>query len=204
MKFLSNFDTGLLEELITKYQHIHSVEHVLVIRRSKLFFWFNIIVPLSLLIVTLILISIGIWRDFGDETLYTVKAIGGSILAIGLMIKMGVALLKKYIDYKMDFTIITPKEVIFYNQSGLTNRTTRIIDTDKIKTVSKSQSGFIKSFFNYGELVFLSEWDTGEHWEIQLSRVHSPEYIQTQARNIIEWHLLAARQTPPSSSWPSA
>lgn len=41
----------------------------------------------------------------------------------------------KYIDYKMDFMIITPRQVLAYDQEGLLDRLTKTLDLSKIKSI---------------------------------------------------------------------
>jgi uncharacterized membrane protein YdbT with pleckstrin-like domain len=72
---------------------------------------------------------------------------------------MGFKLLKRFIDYKMDFAIITPKEIVSYNQTGIFSRSSRSLDVDKIKTISVDKKGLLRSIFNFGSIIFLSEGD---------------------------------------------
>ena len=93
-------------------------------------------------------------------------------------------------DYTMDFCIITPKELIYYNQAGFFNRQTEVIDTEKIKTINKIPQWFIGSVFDFGNLLFLSEGDM-ETWDISLNYVQNPEATYKAVRTIIEPHLNA-------------
>ena len=88
----------------------------------------------------------------------------------------------------MDFCIITPKELVSYNQSWFFDRHTEIIDTEKVKTINKISQGFFGSIFNFANIVFLSEWDM-ETWDISLNFVENPEEVYKQVRLIIEPHL---------------
>lgn len=88
----------------------------------------------------------------------------------------------------MDFCIITPKELISYNQSWFFNRHTEIIDTEKVKTINKIPQGLFGSLFNFASLVFLSEWDM-DVGDISLNYVENPEQIYKEVRKIIEPHL---------------
>jgi len=42
----------------------------------------------------------------------------------------------RYVDFKMDFLIVTPKEVMKYDQHGVFSRTAEKISADKIKTIT--------------------------------------------------------------------
>lgn len=51
------------------------------------------------------------------------------------------------IDLEMDFNVIVPGEILFVNQSGMTNAV-QSLDSDKIKTIKKSTAGMFAQFFN--------------------------------------------------------
>lgn len=90
----------------------------------------------------------------------------------------------------MDFCIVTTQEIVAYNQTGLLNRSSRTIDADKIKTVTENASWFIKSFFNFGDLIFLSEWDSSTGTgDISLNYVSNVNQVKNTVRNLIEPHL---------------
>jgi hypothetical protein len=57
----------------------------------------------------------------------------------------------------MDFLIVTPKEVIKYDQRGMFSRVSEKIAADKIKTMTIQKHGFLASFFDIGSIVFLAE-----------------------------------------------
>lgn len=73
-----------------------------------------------------------------------------------------IAFLKKYrkrmMDLEMDYNIIVPGKVFFVNQSGILS-SVQTIESDKIKTVRSTFPSKIASFFNYGTVDILTEWD---------------------------------------------
>lgn len=90
----------------------------------------------------------------------------------------------------MDFCIVTMQEIVAYNQTWLLNRSSRTIDADKIKTVTENASGIIKSLFNFGDLIFLSEWDSSTGTgDISLNYVSDVNHVKNKVRNLIEPHL---------------
>lgn len=94
-------------------------------------------------------------------------------------------------DYKLDFAIITPIELISYNQTDIFTRSSKTIKTDNIKTISLDKKWFLKSVFNYGTLMFLSEWDDAGKWELDLYYISSPEQVKNEISRIIslgEWY----------------
>jgi len=94
--------------------------------------------------------------------------------------------LKKIIDFEMDFTIITPKNITFYNQSWLLKRESKTIDIEKIKSISVHKKWLIRSLFNFWEIRILTEWDESWQWELILKYIPSPEKVKEEIFRIIE------------------
>ena len=92
--------------------------------------------------------------------------------------------ISRYIDYKMDFLVITPRDATLYIQLGLFKKTVRTVDLDKVKTVSIKKHGPLRSIFNYGSILFLSEGDE-ETGEIHLTYVSRPEKVKAQISQIV-------------------
>lgn len=66
---------------------------------------------------------------------------------------------KRMMDLEMDYNVIVPGKIYFVNQSGVLS-SIQTIESDKIKTVRSSFPSKIASFFNYGTVDVLTEWDT--------------------------------------------
>jgi hypothetical protein len=75
---------------------------------------------------------------------------------------MSMKLGKRWVDYTMDYLIITPKEITKYDQWGMFHRDVENIPVDKVKSISLSKHGFFQSLFDIGSLIFLAEWDSEE------------------------------------------
>lgn len=189
MKILSNFDTRLYDEMKNDYINQYGRENVMFIRRASIFFWIYIVAPLiAMLSVIAVMMWLSFWVTINDTALHNIVQIGsltGWVIILGFR---GCSILKRYMDYTMDFCIITPKELVSYNQSWLFNRHTEIIDTEKVKTINKIPQGFFGSIFNFANLVFLSEWDM-DVGDISLNYVENPEQVYKEVRKIIEPHL---------------
>lgn len=82
----------------------------------------------------------------------------------------------------MDFVIITPDQLVSYDQEWVLTRTTRSLELRKIKTVNVVTDGWLSSVFGYGSIVFLAEWDM-QHGDIKLNFIMKPVAL----RNIIYW-----------------
>lgn len=80
---------------------------------------------------------------------------------------------KRMIDLEMDFSIVVPWKIIFYNQSWL-KRTVLTINSEKIKTITSSHAKLIWSIFNYWTITIFTEWDSASMGEMTFMYVASP------------------------------
>jgi hypothetical protein len=101
---------------------------------------------------------------------------------------------KRLLDYLMDFIIVTPNQIIAYNQKGIWKRQNMTIETIKIKSISVSYRGWIFSVFNNGDIKFLSEGDAASSGEIQAYYVYQP---QKTREKIYEFMTQAQRKANP-------
>jgi hypothetical protein len=89
-------------------------------------------------------------------------------------------------DLEMDYNIVVPGKIYFVNQSGVLS-TIQTIESDKIKTIKSSFPSKIASFFNYGTVDVLTEWDS----EIMLGTmsmyfVTDPDGIVTSIQSLLD------------------
>lgn len=189
MKILNNFDTELEKLTVWKYIEMYGDNNVIIIHRSRIFWVLKVLLPFLLWIAALVWVVIFWLWDFHDTTRNSVVWVLAIIILLWILV-MGWSILKKYLDYKMDFCVVTPNEVAMYNQSWLLKRNSRVIDADKIKTVSVDTSWFIKSLFNFWNLIFLSEWDPStDSGDISLNYVYAANDTKNKVRDLIEPHL---------------
>ncbi len=92
--------------------------------------------------------------------------------------------MKKYIDYKLDFTIVTPKWVFLFNQTGILNRNMTSLNVNNIRSIVVNKSWLIYSIFNNGDIRILSEWSDNELWEVQMKYVNNPEMKRAKIKQI--------------------
>jgi hypothetical protein len=190
VKIFSNFDTQLYHDLLTTKQEEFGKKDVIGIRRGYVFFLIEIVPRLLILIV---LASI-IWIiPLFVDLRYVIDNVFPSSLLLGIQIFLSlivvwwllVPLIKLYMDYKLDFTIITPLELISYNQSSLFTRSSKTIKTDNIKTINLDKKGFWRSLLNYGTLSFLSEWDDAGKGELDIFYISGPERVKDEIGRIM-------------------
>ncbi len=181
MRIFSNFDTKLKKRTVKKYQQRFGKNKVLLIVKWRLFLLLKVIFPFFAFLlsagVVLILFSVFVWKK--------VMLYGWvPLVSLGFFIILW-PLLRRYIEYKMDFAIATPKMLITYKQRWILRRTIRTINTDNLKTVSVEKKWFRYSISNTGDLIFLSEWADVRHGEIVLYYIHKPEKCRYRIAHIL-------------------
>lgn len=105
-----------------------------------------------------------------------------SIIALFTLVKTTA----NYINYLLDYTIVTPRLIISYNQTGLFQRQVRTLDTDKVKAITVSGKNMFQSIFNYWSVVFLSEGDDNDYGDITLRFLKSPNKLREEVVRTIE------------------
>lgn len=180
MKIFSNFDTNIRKTKLKEAQDKFWIENVMVFGRSRLYRFVRVFFPTFFFIILNIvgLFFLYTWFD-GEYFLYFVIAF---ILLDFVWI---VPVLGKYIDYKMDFIVVTPDMLVMYDQSGLLKSNVVSTNEHSIKTITVKKSGLWDSIFNLGNIIFFTEWDTADLGEIILRWVSNPEKRKNQIAQIM-------------------
>ncbi len=84
----------------------------------------------------------------------------------------------------MDYLIVTPKEVIKYDQNWVLHRDNETIHVDKIKSVTVAKHGLMNSFFDIGTITFLAEWEDNK-WDIEMWFIDAVEQVEQKIRSIM-------------------
>jgi len=63
-----------------------------------------------------------------------------------------IPIINKYISYKMDFLIVTPRSIAKYNQIWLFQNEIRTMNSDNIKTISIKKDWLLRSVFDSGDM----------------------------------------------------
>jgi hypothetical protein len=92
--------------------------------------------------------------------------------------------IKKYIDFKLDFGIITPKWVFSYNQTGILRRNMTSLNVQNIRSIVVNKAWLIYSIFNNGEILVLSEGSDNNKWEAKFNYVNNPELKRKKMKQI--------------------
>lgn len=80
---------------------------------------------------------------------------------------------KRMLDLEMDFAVVIPWKIIFYNQSNLT-RSVQTINSEKIKTITSKHAKIVWSIFNFWDITIMTEWDEANIWEMTFSYISCP------------------------------
>jgi len=164
-----------------EYQEQFGPENVIMFGRSKLYRVIKVVIPTFFLIAATVLGLVWLYsRLWSDYMLYFVIA-----FALFDLVRL-FPIIGKYMDYKLDFIIVTPDLLIMYDQWGIFNRNIISTNEKSIKTISVKKTWLFYSIFNNGDLIFLTEWDTtGGGGEITLRRVPKPEKRRKEIARIM-------------------
>ena len=188
MKIFSTFDTQFNEKILEEVKKEFGDNQVMQITHWKFYYYFVVILPAIFLIIGMILYLILLFY-IGRKVSSDLKVfyyVVGFLLFLFIFGPLSLKILKRYIDYILDFVVVTPNELIYYNQEGILSRKWRTVDTEKIKTITVNKSGLIRSIFNFGNIVVLSEWDEQWDGEINFSFVDDPENLKMKMLQIIK------------------
>lgn len=182
MRLFSTFDTSLEYKLLKRYQDSFGQDKVVSIHKSKIFLVTKVLLPyIRFLLIFWLSLSLVYGFDYPEKQ-YVIWSFW--ILMCILLLYTTRKTSAQYVDYRMDFLIVTPKEVVKYNQNGLLNRDTETIHVDKIRSVSVSKHGLLESFFDIGSITFLAEWED-EKWDIVMPSIDAVEAVEQKIRHIM-------------------
>ncbi len=179
MRIFSNFDTKLRKKSTQEHADRYWAENVMCFWRSGLYRFIRVFFPLFFLLLLAIAIILVFYYVFDGEYIL-ILSISVGVLSLFFLIPI----LGKWIDYKMDFIIVTPDFLMMYDQTWIFTKKVVTVNEKSIKTISVKRSWLLYSIFNNWDIVVLSEWDM-EHWEITLKRVPKPEDVRAQIAKIL-------------------
>ncbi len=187
MRIFSSFDTKFKDKILQREKE-KFWDDVLLITHWKFFYYFVVIFPAFVVFIWMLLYLIVyfyFWGKISDDFKIAYYIIW-FLLFLFIFSPIVFKIIKKYIDYILDFVVVTPNSLIYYNQEWILFRKWRTIDTDKIKTITVSKNGLIRSMFNFWNIVVLSEWDEQWEWEINFIFVDDPDKLKTKIFKIIK------------------
>jgi len=135
------------------------------------------------IVIVIITILLSIWNNTGNflNVLLNVLQIFLSLLFLYLIWRT----LYVLINFEMDFVIITPKYINTYDQTWLFRRESKTIGVEKIKSIQTKKKGIIRSFFNFWEIIILTEGEENWGGEIHLKYIPYPDKIRQRIVTIM-------------------
>ncbi len=180
MRIFSNFDTKIRYTSFEEHAARYGRENVLCFWRSRLYWVIKIFFPLLFLLLLCVWVVVVFYYVFdGDYLLFF------SLATFVLSLFFLIPLIGKWIDYKLDFIIVTPDFLIMYDQEGIFNKKVITLNEKSIKTISIERKWFLYSVFNNWDIIFLAEWDVTEHGDVKLKWIPKPEKRRDQIARIM-------------------
>lgn len=188
MRIFSSFDTKFKEKIIEKEKKEYPDWNFLIISYNKYYKYVYVYLPLFFLIalfslITTFYIYSMFYSSYSDFIIIIINIF--YCLFIMVVIYLWIKILKFYIDYILDFLVITPNRIIFYNQENIFTRKWRTIKVESVKTITVHKSWLIRSIFNFGSLIILTEWDEVWNWEIDFKYIKNPDKVRQKIFKII-------------------
>ncbi|PZM87551.1 MAG: hypothetical protein DLD55_00840 [candidate division SR1 bacterium] len=183
MKLFSNFDTKWKQEAYQEAVEKFGSHNVLILRKSYLFFLSKVLIPLFGWTLAFVLLQFPIYLTL-DEFANVRFILTGVMFLLYLFVIS--PLLKYYLDYTMDFSLVTPEYLTRYNQSGPLKRDIKSSYVKNIKTITIEKNTFRYNIFDNGNLIFLSEGDRDNEGEIVLHYIKYPERKKKEITRIMK------------------
>lgn len=180
MKIFSNFDSNYKRKIVASYVEEYGSQNILVVNRSKLFVWLYVYIPTA---GYLIIASLIIYGVFARVDMSFVRRLAAIVVWWFWLVSM-MPVFKKYIDFKLDFGVITPKWVFSYNQTGILKRNMTSLNVQNIRSIIVNKAWLIYSIFNNGDIIILSEWSDNQKGEAKFNYVNDPETKRQRMKQI--------------------
>ncbi len=190
MGIISTFDPKFKKQFLEKSVQEYGQENVVLIKKSHLFFAVKVLLPFILWF--LMLIAIVTCSIIYIDIVWLKVSI--CIVAFLVFAFPWSKILKHFLDYRMDFAIITPKSFLRYNQTWFFKRSSKVIDLKHIRSVYVKKAGFFNSIFNNGNIIVLSEWSTNPSvedgyknspWEVEFKYVYNPDFYSEHIQRLL-------------------
>ncbi len=149
-------------EFIRKIKHLQKIDFndfAVFLKYSFWLFLYQIIVSCANIIFLYMV---------GAETYLAILHVGLNVI----LLVLAWAIIKRFIDFEMDFMIVTKNEIESFNQTGIFKRKVVSLDMQKFRTITTYKEWFWRSLFNIGSLTILSEGSSDSPWEIKFHYIH--------------------------------
>ncbi len=169
-----------------RYQNEYGIENVLCFWRSKIYFYYRVILPLLKVALLSAIFLIFFYRRL-DWSFFVYILVAVLIIAIADLFSIE-PVITRYIDYKMDFIIVTPASIMMYDQDNILGRKIHTITVQSIKAINIETDKYHKlldNIFDIGSMIILTEGDSEKRGEIELRRIPDPEAMRSAVVKIV-------------------
>lgn len=94
-------------------------------------------------------------------------------------------ILYRFIDFEMDFIVVTPDEIESFSQTWFFKRKVVSLDLSKFRSITTEKEWFLRSLFNIWSLVILSEWDREQKGVIRFNFIHRLWGLKKAVLNLV-------------------
>ena len=147
------------------------------------FFNQTVLLLFLLIGITIFTVVSSIQTLFSGDTYFSFGIINAFLLIIQLGLFYGY--LSAMINQEMDFKVIVPGQILFYNQLWVFGDS-QSMNAEKIKTINSKHAGFFWSFINYGNIIVLTEWDQWANGQMDMDYVGDPIGTVKEIQKVLE------------------
>jgi uncharacterized membrane protein YdbT with pleckstrin-like domain len=169
MKIFNNFDTELkkteYEEAIRNYWK----DKVVLVQRYVAFWIIKWIIPFCFVVVINAMCFIWAFMLENFQILFNIII---CVVTMGDLIFF-FYLFNLYLDYKFDYTIVTPDGIVTYKQKGLFNSKMKDLPTSKIRSTQSYRSWILGNIFSYWIIEIITDgwlWANNDDWTSQAGK----------------------------------
>jgi len=150
---------------------------------------FIILIILSIFMISMWIKKIFDWWEWSQT--YIIEILNGFLFLPQLWLYYWY--LKKMMNQEMDYRIIIPWKIMYCNQNWIIKSDTRSINYDKVKSITTQYKWIVNSFFNFWDIIILTEWDpsSDNKWEIHLNYTWHPNSTLKEMEKVLNNNLKA-------------
>jgi len=164
MKIFNNFDTTFKDSEYSDQMKKHWNEKVVLIQRTFAFWVMNWIIPLIIFLT-----AISIFTVFHTKYLHALEndyCVFWWVIWITSILFLRY-FINTYLDYKMDFSIITKEWVSSFKQLWFFNSKNKDLPASKIRSISSARYWLLWNIFWYWYIEIITDWSIStrdEEW----------------------------------------
>lgn len=192
MRIFNNFDTQLKSKEYKEAVNNHWKENVILVERYISYWIFKWIFPIIRFLVWMSVFLYLTYLAFSMNATFGWVMISVAIISSLFFLYY---LMNTYIEYKMDFTIITKDWINTYKQMWIFNSQFKNLPSSKIRSIQASREWVFGNIFGYWYVEFLTDWSLSsldKTWRHQagktkLKHVSKPNDLRKKVNNLCIW-----------------